>query len=82
MDLETAVRGDIPILVVVKNNSGHKRQDTSDAGRSACVRAFEGGDFCAGRKHWARGRVERKNRRLCAAFSEAMDAVRHGIGAG
>ena len=81
MDLETAVRGDIPILVVVKNNSGHKRQDTSDDRRAALVsvRFKEGGDFCAlAQALGARASRAEEPEALRGVFSEAIDAVRHG----
>ena len=81
LDLETAVRGDIPILVVVKNNSGHKRQDTSDARRAAlvAVRFKEGGDFCAlAQALGARAsRVEEPDA-LRGVLAEAIDSVRQG----
>lgn len=81
LDLETAVRSDIPILVVVKNNSGHKRQDVSDPRRAALlsVRFKKGGDFCAvAQALGARAsRVEEPNA-LGGVLSEAIDSVRQG----
>jgi acetolactate synthase-1/2/3 large subunit len=81
LDLETAVRSDVPILVVVKNNSGHKRQDVSDPKRAALVsvRFKEGVDFCAlARSVGARAsRVEEPDA-LRGVLSKAIESVRSG----
>ena len=81
LDLDTAVRSDIPILVVMKNNSGHKRQDVSDSRRAALVsvRFKEGGDYCAMAQALGvrASRVEEPEA-LRAVLSEAIESVRQG----
>jgi len=81
LDLETAVRSDAPILVVVKNNSSHKRKIVDDPKRAALasVRFKEGVDFCAlAQSVGARtSRVEEPDK-LHSALSKAIESVRGG----
>lgn len=81
LDLETAVRSDVPILVVVKNNSAHKRQDVSDPKRTALlsVRFKEGVDFCrlANSVGARASRVEGPEA-LQGILREAIESVRGG----
>jgi len=81
LDLETAVRSDVPILVVVKNNSSHKRTDPGDPKRAtlAAVRFKEGVDFCA-LAHSVGARASRvaEPANLRGALSKAIESVHAG----
>lgn len=81
LDLDTAARSDIPILVVMKNNSGHKREDVSDPRRAALVsvRFKAGGDYCAMAQALGvrASRVEDPEA-LRGVLSEAINSVRAG----
>jgi len=81
LDLETAVRSDAPILIVVKNNSVYKRKDASDAKRAALlsIRFKEGVDFCAlAQSVGARASRVEEPAELRGALGEAIESVRNG----
>ncbi len=81
LDLETAVRGGVPILVVVKNNSGHRRQDVSDSRRAALIsiRFKEGVDFCAlANAVGARASRVGDPEALRGALNDGIESVRDG----